>query len=150
MLNLKQIKGKKNATKSSKRVGRGSSSGLGKTCGRGSKGQKSRSGVSINAFEGGQMSIFRRVPKRGFNSKQKKDFAVVNIRRIAELFDSGKVSGFKFALSDMNKFSLAKDRQKVKLIGKCSFDKKVSIQTNYISDKLYSFAIANSVEIVIV
>lgn len=79
------------STKSRKRIGRGAGSGLGKTSGKGHKGQKARSGGSIKAgFEGGQMPLQRRLPKRGFRSLDKKVYAVVNLRDL-ELFDAGSV-----------------------------------------------------------
>ena len=72
-------------TKSKKRLGRGIGSSKGKTCGRGHKGQKSRSGVAIKSFEGGQMPLYRRLPKRGFRSRvNKKNMAIINLSRIHE------------------------------------------------------------------
>lgn len=79
------------ATKKRKRIGRGPGSGSGKTGGRGIKGQKSRSGVAIKGFEGGQMPIHRRLPKRGFNNKFAKAFAVVNLGAIQKFIDAGKL-----------------------------------------------------------
>ena len=74
-MKLNELKEKKGAFKTKKRLGRGPGSGVGKTCGRGLKGQKSRSGVSINGFEGGQMPIYRRLPKRGFKNYFKTKFS---------------------------------------------------------------------------
>lgn len=74
------------------RVGRGIGSGKGKTCGRGEKGQKSRTGVAIKGFEGGQMPIFRRLPKRGFNNIFRTVYDVVNIYQIQDMLDQGKIS----------------------------------------------------------
>ncbi len=79
------------AKKQRKRVGRGIGSGLGKTAGRGHKGQKSRSGVAIKGFEGGQMPIYRRLPKRGFRLHAPKRFSEVSIGRIQELIDAGRL-----------------------------------------------------------
>ena len=73
------------------RVGRGIGSGKGKTSGRGVKGQKSRSGVAIKSFEGGQMPLYRRLPKRGFNPINKNDIAVINLGDIQNLIDSKKI-----------------------------------------------------------
>ena len=73
------------------RVGRGIGSGKGKTSGRGVKGQKSRSGVAIKAFEGGQMPLYRRLPKRGFKSQKAKSIALINLSRIQELFLNKKI-----------------------------------------------------------
>ncbi|RCL00672.1 MAG: large subunit ribosomal protein L15 [Candidatus Tokpelaia sp. JSC188] len=80
------------ATKACKRVGRGIGSGKGKTSGRGVKGQKSRSGVSINGFEGGQMPIYRRLPKRGFVNIFSKNFNVVSLQGIQKAIDAGKLN----------------------------------------------------------
>ena len=77
--------------KSRKRLGRGIGSTKGKTCGRGHKGQKSRSGVAIKSFEGGQMPLYRRLPKRGFKSfSNKKNIALINLSRIQEIIDKQK------------------------------------------------------------
>ncbi len=92
-MKLNEIKDKEGATKPRKRVGRGIGSGLGKTGGRGVKGQKSRSGVSINGFEGGQMPIYRRLPKRGFKNIFASDFNVVSLGRIQTAIDAGKLDG---------------------------------------------------------
>ena len=92
-MKLNDIKDNEGATKPRKRVGRGIGSGLGKTGGRGVKGQKSRSGVSINGFEGGQMPIYRRLPKRGFKNIFASDFSVVSLGRIQTAIDAGKLDG---------------------------------------------------------
>lgn len=88
---LNQISDNPGATKNRKRVGRGIGSGKGKTSGAGQKGQKSRSGVAIKGFEGGQMPIHRRLPKRGFKNIFGKTFAVANIGRIQTAIDAGKL-----------------------------------------------------------
>ena len=90
-MKLNEIKDKDGATKPRKRVGRGIGSGTGKTGGRGVKGQKSRSGVSINGFEGGQMPIYRRLPKRGFNNIFAKDYNIVSVGRIQAAIDAKKL-----------------------------------------------------------
>ncbi len=90
-MKLNEIKDNPGARKSRVRVGRGIGSGKGKTAGRGQKGQKSRSGVSIFGFEGGQMPLHMRLPKRGFNNKFAKDFAEVNLGAIQKLIDAGKL-----------------------------------------------------------
>jgi large subunit ribosomal protein L15 len=82
MTKLNEIRDNEGATKDRMRVGRGPGSGKGKTAGRGVKGQKSRSGVSIHGFEGGQMPLHMRMPKRGFNNMFRKDFAEVNLWRL--------------------------------------------------------------------
>ncbi len=88
-MKLNEIRDNPGARKSRVRVGRGIGSGLGKTAGRGQKGQKSRSGVSIKGFEGGQMPLHMRLPKRGFNNKFAKDYAEVNLGAIQKMIDAG-------------------------------------------------------------
>jgi large subunit ribosomal protein L15 len=90
-MKLNELRDNPGATKSKKRVGRGPGSGLGKTGGRGIKGQKSRSGVAINAYEGGQMPLFQRLPKRGFNNINAKRHAIVNLGLIQKFIDAGKI-----------------------------------------------------------
>lgn len=94
-MKLNEIRDNSGATKNRKRVGRGIGSGTGKTAGRGVKGQKSRSGVSLVGFEGGQMPLYRRLPKRGFNNIFAKKFAVLNIGRLQKAIDEGKVDAKK-------------------------------------------------------
>jgi len=90
-MKLNELKDNAGARKSAMRVGRGIGSGKGKTAGSGHKGQKARSGVAINGFEGGQMPLYQRLPKRGFNSRNRKDFQVVNIGRLQSAIDAGKL-----------------------------------------------------------
>ncbi len=90
-MRLNQLADNKGSTKNRMRVGRGIGSGKGKTSGSGQKGQKSRSGVAIKGFEGGQMSIYRRLPKRGFKNIFSKNFAVANIGRVQAAIDAGKL-----------------------------------------------------------
>ena len=89
-MKLNEIKPRSNSIKKSKRVGRGSGSGKGKTSGRGVKGQKSRSGVAINGFEGGQMPIYRRLPKRGFKNIFSKSIQIINLGKLQLAIDSKK------------------------------------------------------------
>ncbi len=90
-MKLNEIKDNEGAHTPRMRVGRGIGSGKGKTCGRGQKGQTSRSGVAINGFEGGQMPLYMRIPKRGFNNIFAKDFDVVNTGAIQKAVDAGKI-----------------------------------------------------------
>lgn len=90
-MKLNDLRDKPGSVKARKRVGRGIGSGTGKTAGRGVKGQKSRSGVSINGFEGGQMPIYRRLPKRGFTNIFAKSFNVVSLGRVQAAIDAGKL-----------------------------------------------------------
>ena len=94
-MKLHELSDNEGATKKRMRVGRGPGSGKGKTGGRGIKGQKSRSGVSINGYEGGQMPIYQRLPKRGFNKPNRKSFAVVNLGLIQKFIDAKKLDAGK-------------------------------------------------------
>jgi large subunit ribosomal protein L15 len=90
-MKLNELRDNPGAAKKRKRVGRGPGSGMGKTGGRGIKGQSSRSGVAINGFEGGQMPLYRRLPKRGFTKPNRKEFAVVNLGQLQAFVDAGKL-----------------------------------------------------------
>ena len=90
-MKLNELSDNPGATKKRMRIGRGPGSGKGKTGGRGIKGQKSRSGVAINGYEGGQMPLYQRLPKRGFNKPNRKKFAVVNLGIIQKFIDAGKL-----------------------------------------------------------
>jgi len=94
-MNLNDLRDNEGARPSRKRVGRGIGSGKGKTGGRGVKGQKSRSGVAIKGYEGGQMPIYRRLPKRGFSNIFAKDFNIVSLGRIQAAIDAGKLDAKK-------------------------------------------------------
>jgi large subunit ribosomal protein L15 len=91
-MKLNELKENSGATTSRKRVGRGIGSGTGKTGGRGVKGQKSRSGVAIKGFEGGQMPLHMRLPKRGFKNPFRKDLNIVSVGRMQQAIDAGKLS----------------------------------------------------------
>jgi large subunit ribosomal protein L15 len=90
-MKLNEIKDNEGSSKGRKRLGRGIGSGKGKTGGRGVKGQKARSGVAINGFEGGQMPIYRRLPKRGFTNIFASDFVIVSLGRVQQAIDAGKL-----------------------------------------------------------
>ena len=91
MFKLNELSDNEGATHRRKRIGRGPGSGKGKMGGRGIKGQKSRSGVAIKGYEGGQMPLYQRLPKRGFNSPNRKTFAVINLGLIQKFIDAGKL-----------------------------------------------------------
>jgi large subunit ribosomal protein L15 len=90
-MKLHELSDNEGATKKRMRVGRGPGSGKGKTAGRGIKGQKSRSGVAIKAYEGGQMPLYQRLPKRGFNKPNRKEFAVINLGILQKFIDAKKL-----------------------------------------------------------
>jgi large subunit ribosomal protein L15 len=90
-MKLHELHDNEGANRKKKRIGRGPGSGKGKTGGRGIKGQKSRSGVAINGYEGGQMPLYQRLPKRGFNNPNRKSYAVVNLSLIEKFIEAGKL-----------------------------------------------------------
>lgn len=100
-MKLNELRDNAGATKARKRVGRGPGSGMGKTAGRGIKGQKSRSGVAIKGYEGGQMPLYQRLPKRGFNKPNRKKYAVVNLGLIQKFVDAKKIDGGKPITEDV-------------------------------------------------
>jgi large subunit ribosomal protein L15 len=120
LMKLNEIRDNPGARKSRMRVGRGIGSGKGKTGGRGQKGQKSRSGVSIAGFEGGQMPLHMRLPKRGFNNPFGKDFAEVNLGMVQKFIDAGKLDASATLDHDTLKAAgLAKGgKDGVRLLGK--------------------------------
>ena len=122
--------------KSKKRLGRGIGSSKGKTSGRGHKGQKSRSGVAIKSFEGGQMPLYRRLPKRGFKTlKNKKDVALINLNKLQKIMDKNKrVANFKFNLTNLQKLNLLRKKyKKIKVLGSGDVKEKFDIEVNFIS-----------------
>ena len=121
--------------KNKKRLGRGIGSSKGKTCGRGHKGQKSRSGVAIKSFEGGQMPLYRRLPKRGFNSIKKKSIAMINLSRIQEIIDKKKIlPNTKINLLNLQKSNLINNKYlKLKLLGSGEIKEKFDVEVNFIS-----------------
>lgn len=90
-MKLHEIRDNEGANRKKKRVARGPGSGKGKTAGRGIKGQKSRSGVALNGYEGGQMPLYRRLPKRGFSKPNRLEFAVINLGQLQGFIDAGKI-----------------------------------------------------------
>jgi len=128
--NLKKIKQKKI------RVGRGIGSGKGKTAGRGVKGQKSRSGVAIKSFEGGQMPLYRRLPKRGFNSIRVKDTGALNLADIQSFIELKKIkTSDKIDLALLKKLNIIKKRyKKLKVLGKGEIKEKLNIEVNFLSE----------------
>ena len=117
------------------RVGRGIGSGKGKTSGRGVKGQKSRSGVAIKSFEGGQMPLYRRLPKRGFNPLNKDDVAVINLGDLQRLIDTKKISAdVKINIDTFKKSKLfRKSINKFKVLSNGDFNSKINIEADYSS-----------------
>ena len=117
------------------RVGRGIGSGKGKTSGRGVKGQKSRSGVAIKSFEGGQMPLYRRLPKRGFNPVNKNNVAVINLGNLQNLIDNKKIKADeKININTLKKSKLfRKSINKLKVLSNGNFNSKIDIEADYSS-----------------
>ena len=117
------------------RVGRGIGSGKGKTSGRGIKGQKSRSGVAIKSFEGGQMPLYRRLPKRGFNSINKNNIAIINLNKIQSFIDKKNIKTTDILNSDLlKKLKLInKNSNKLKILGTGDIKDKINIEADLAS-----------------
>ena len=122
------------------RVGRGIGSGKGKTSGRGVKGQKSRSGVAIKSFEGGQMPLYRRLPKRGFKSLNKKDTAILNLSKIQNIIEKSK-NNIKETLDIKTlkeKKLISKKSLKLKILGTGEIKNKITITAHFASKEALS------------
>lgn len=134
-MKLNELRDNDGARKLRTRVGRGIGSGKGKTAGSGHKGQKARSGVAINGFEGGQMPIYRRLPKRGFVSINKKDFQVLNIGRLQKAIDAKKLDAKKPITVEtlVEAGVVGKVVDGVRLLAKGELTAKVDITVTYAS-----------------
>ena len=131
-MELNTLRDNKGATSSRQRVGRGTGSGIGKTSGKGHKGQKSRSGVSIYGFEGGQMPIHRRLPKRGFKKYNRKTYKILNLGDIQNVIDKGKIDPLKEINNEIiissGIFSNIKDG--IRVLARGEIKNKVNIKVN--------------------
>ncbi|MGE4323459.1 MAG: 50S ribosomal protein L15 [Sphingobium sp.] len=129
-MKLNDIKDNDGARKGRMRVGRGIGSGKGKTAGRGQKGAKARSGVSINGFEGGQMPLHMRIPKRGFNNIFASDYAIVNLGAVQKVIDAGKLDvGATVDHAALQAAGLARGgKDGVRLLGKGALTAKISFR----------------------
>ena len=132
MINLNN---REKINKSKIRVGRGIGSGKGKTCGRGVKGQKSRSGVAIKSFEGGQMPLYRRLPKRGFNPISFDNIAILNLEKIQFLIEKKSIKTSDILNADLlQKLKLInKNAKKLKILGTGEIKEKINIEANLAS-----------------
>ena len=135
-MKLNEIKDNLGSTKSRKRIGRGIGSGTGKTSGKGHKGQKSRSGVSIKGFEGGQMPIHRLLPKRGFTNVNRVNYTELNLDNIQKLIDGKKIDPKKIiSYKTLLDLGLVKSKKaKIKLLGKGDIKIKVDIEVSAFSE----------------
>ena len=132
---ITQLNNREKINKSKIRVGRGIGSGKGKTSGRGVKGQKSRSGVAIKSFEGGQMPLYRRLPKRGFNPISTKQIAILNLDKIQSFIDKKKININDIVNADLLKKLkiISKNSTKLKILGTGEIKDKVNIEANLAS-----------------
>ena len=136
-MKLHELHDNEGANRKKKRIGRGPGSGKGKTGGRGIKGQKSRSGVAISGYEGGQMPLYQRLPKRGFKSVNKKKFiATINLKTIQKILDKKNIlTNKKVDLSILKKTKvIGKKYEKIKLLGDGDIKEKLDIEVNFISN----------------
>ncbi|MDC0227910.1 50S ribosomal protein L15 [Alphaproteobacteria bacterium] len=131
-MNLNDIRDNKNAVKVRKRIGRGIGSGTGKTSGKGHKGQKARSGVAIKGFEGGQMPIHRRLPKRGFTNINRTPLIELNFNKIEELISKKKIDPKKIINTSLllELGVIKKVTSKVKLLAKGEIKSKINIEVS--------------------
>ena len=136
-MNLNEIKDNQKATKDRKRIGRGIGSGTGKTSGKGHKGQKARSGVAVKGFEGGQMPIHRRLPKRGFTNINRVPFVELNLDNIEKLIANKKINNQKAINSEylLELGLIKKLTSKVKLLAKGEIKSKINIEVSAVSSK---------------
>tara|TARA_Y100000591_G_scaffold310002_1_gene311870 strand:- start:156 stop:611 length:456 start_codon:yes stop_codon:yes gene_type:complete len=132
---ITQLNNREKLNKSKIRVGRGIGSGKGKTSGRGVKGQKSRSGVAIKSFEGGQMPLYRRLPKRGFNSISSESVAILNLEKIQFFIDKKKINSNELLNVDLLKKLkiINKNSTKLKILGQGEIKDKINIEANLAS-----------------
>lgn len=139
MMKLNKIRDNKGARYKAKRVGRGLGSGKGKTCGSGYKGQKSRTGVAINGFEGGQMPIHRRLPKRGFTNIFKQNVEIINLGDIQYLIDEKKIDkSEKISREKLKTLGFIKNlKSKFKILGNGELKVLINIEADYCSTKAY-------------
>jgi len=132
-MRLNELRDNPGANKVRVRVGRGIGSGVGKTAGRGVKGQKSRAGVSIGGFEGGQMPLYRRLPKRGFNKWQRKQWNELSLGRLQQAIDAGKIDPAKPIDLDalVSAGVVRRPKDGVRLLGTGELKTKVEITVNH-------------------
>ena len=132
---ITQLNNREKINKPKIRVGRGIGSGKGKTSGRGVKGQKSRSGVAIKSFEGGQMPLYRRLPKRGFNSMSSENVAILNLEKIQSYIDKKKINSSDLLNVDLLKKLkiINKNSTKLKILGQGEIKDKINIEANLVS-----------------
>ena len=133
-MKINELKSSLTSNKKNKRRGRGSGSGLGKTSGRGVKGQKSRSGVSINGFEGGQMPLYRRLPKRGFKNPFKLKIQNISFKMINKIIEKYKINPEQINESELfDKKIFKRSKGNLKLLNVGELEKPINLQVSYAS-----------------
>ena len=134
-MNIGNIKNPKGSRRSSKRKGQGPGSGNGKTAGRGHKGQKSSSGIAKKSNEGGQMQLYRKLKKRGFNSIKKNNIAIINLQQLQEFISKGKLNTKNLInLNELKKNKILKNKiNKIKLLGNGDIKDKINLEVDFIS-----------------
>ena len=135
-MKINELKSSLTSNKKNKRRGRGSGSGLGKTSGRGVKGQKSRSGVSINGFEGGQMPLYRRLPKRGFKNPFKLKIQNISFKMINKIIEKYKINPEQIIENELfDKKIFKRSKGNLKLLNVGEIEKPINLQVSYASKK---------------
>ncbi|TMV87205.1 50S ribosomal protein L15 [Thioclava sp. BHET1] len=131
-MKLHELSDNEGAVRKKKRVARGPGSGKGKTAGRGIKGQKSRSGVALNGYEGGQMPLYRRLPKRGFSKPNRKEWAVVNLGLIQKFIEAGKLDAAATITEDLlvSAGVTGHKRDGIRVLGKGEITSKVTLEVS--------------------
>ena len=133
-MKINELKSSLTSNKKNKRRGRGSGSGLGKTSGRGVKGQKSRSGVSINGFEGGQMPLYRRLPKRGFKNPFKLKIQNISFKMINKIIEKYKINPEQINENELfDKKIFKRSKGNLKLLNVGELEKPINLQVSYAS-----------------
>ena len=155
-MKLHELHDNEGANRRKKRIGRGPGSGKGKTGGRGIKGQKSRSGVAINGYEGGQMPLYQRLPKRGFNNPNRKSYAIVNLSLIEKFIDAGKLNAKDEITEDtlVSSGLVRRKRDGVRILAKGELKSKIKLNVtgaskaaiDAVAEAGGSLTIASSVE----
>lgn len=129
-MKLNELRDNKGARRARTRIGRGIGSGKGKTAGRGHKGQKARAGVSLAGFEGGQMPVYRRLPKRGFTNIFRKDFVEVNVGRLQQAIDAKKLDAKKTITAEalIDAGVIRRKRDGIRILGKGELTSKIMVE----------------------
>jgi large subunit ribosomal protein L15 len=149
-MKLNTLSAQPGAKKTSKRVGRGIGSGLGKTCGKGHKGQRARSGVAIKGFEGGQMPLIKRLPKRGFNPINRIEMNIINLGDLSGFIKAGVLDKKKITKEDLLSHGIIKKPYlPLKLLAQGEFTHPTTIEVDYASEKAMKIVSDNGGKVVL-